>query len=302
MGSLLLDKWARKGIKVLIMRKKITFLLAVLSVFTFSPVQPVTAAPTKKLLWSQEFNEVAGTPPSAQFFKYDLGGGGWGNKEMQWYTEDAVKTNGQGQLVITASKIPPAADDDLPFNCFGDCQYLSGRINTQGKIRFKYGRMEARIQLPSGEGVWPAFWLLGSNIVAKSWPTCGEIDIVELRGREPNFSIATAHGPGYSGAAGKTGIRNVGVSLANDFHTYAIEWAPNKITWYLDGKLYHTVSSTTVKPKAYVFNQDFFLILNMAMGGDFDGGRLDSSIEKAEMKIDYVRYYSINGVGAVTKK
>ncbi len=265
--------------------------------------QPVTAATAvKKLLWSQEFNEPAGTSPNPKFFKYDLGGGGWGNKEMQWYTEDAVKTNGTGQLVISATKIPPVQDGDLPYNCFGDCQYYSGRINTQGKIRFKYGRLEARIQMPSGGGVWPAFWLLGSNIVAKSWPTSGEIDVVELRGREPNRDIATAHGPGYSGANGKTNVIVSPTSLADGFHTYAIDWAANKITWYLDGKVFHTLTPAMVKPNTYVFNQDFFMILNVAMGGDFDGGLLDTSIDKAEMKIDYIRYYSINGVGKVTTK
>ena len=270
---------------------------------TMTLAQPgVAATPTKKLLWSQEFNEAAGTPPSAKYFKYDLGGGGWGNKEMQWYTEDAVQTNGEGQLVITASKIPATQDGDLPYNCFGDCQYFSGRVNTQGKVRFKYGRLEARIQMPAGGGVWPAFWLLGSNIVAKSWPTSGEIDVVELRGREPNRDIATAHGPGYSGANGKTNVALAPQSLAEGFHTYAIDWTANKITWSLDGKAFHTVTPATVKPNTYVFNQDFFLILNVAMGGDFDGGLLDTSIQKAEMKVDYIRYYSINGVGKVTNK
>jgi beta-glucanase (GH16 family) len=264
---------------------------------------PVDAAtPAKKLLWSQEFNEAAGTAPNSKYFVYELGGGGWGNKELQWYTEDAVKTNGKGQLEITATKIPPVAEDELPYNCFGDCEYFSGRVKTEGKVKFKYGRMEARIQVPDGEGVWPAFWMLGSNITAKNWPTCGEIDIVELRGREPYNAIATAHGPGYSGANGKTGVKKLSTSLAAGFHTYAIDWTANKIVWYLDGKVFHTVTSTSVKPKAYVFNQDFFLILNLAMGGEFDGGRLDSSIEKATMAVDYIRYYSLGGVGKVTYK
>jgi beta-glucanase (GH16 family) len=264
---------------------------------------PVSAAtPVKKLLWSQEFNEPAGTPPNPKFFKYDLGGGGWGNKEMQWYNEESVQTNGSGQLVISATKIPPTQNGDLPYNCFGDCQYFSGRINTQGKVRFKYGRLEARIQMPSGTGVWPAFWLLGSNIVAKSWPTSGEIDVVELRGREPDKVIATAHGPGYSGANGKSNIIDSPTSLSAGFHTYAIEWAANKISWFLDGKLFHSITPATVKPNTYVFNQDFFMILNVAMGGEFDGGALDTSIDKAEMKVDYIRYYSVNGVGKVTTK
>lgn len=285
------------------MNRKFFASAAVVALAAVSFSTPVSAAtPAKKLLWSQEFNEAAGTAPSAKYFDYDLGGGGWGNKEVQWYTEEAVATNGKGQLEISATKIPAVAEDDLPYSCFGDCQYFSGRIKTQGKVKFKYGRMEARIQVPEGEGVWPAFWMLGSNITAKTWPTCGEIDIVELRGREPFTAIASAHGPGYSGANSKSGVKRLSTSLAAGYHTYAVDWTANKISWYLDGKLFHTVSSTSVKPKSYVFNQDFFLILNLAMGGEFDGGRLDSSIEKATMSIDYIRYYSLGGVGKVTYK
>ncbi|MEY4410168.1 MAG: hypothetical protein RLZ99_641 [Actinomycetota bacterium] len=272
-----------------------------LSLVTFS--NPVTAAtPVRKLLWSQEFNEAAGTAPSSKFFGYDLGGGGWGNKEMQWYTEDSVKTNGNGQLEISVSKIPPVAEDELPYNCFGDCQYFSGRIKTQDKIHFKYGRMEARIQLPAGTGVWPAFWMLGGNIKAKGWPKSGEIDIIELRGREPDLAIATAHGPGYSGAAGKTGVKRYSLPLSDDYHLYAIEWAANKISWFVDGKLIHSMTNKSVKAGTYVFNQDFFLILNVAMGGDFDGGQLDTDIEGVKMSVDYIRYYSVNGVGTVIRK
>lgn len=272
-----------------------------LAVSSFStPV--IAAVPAKKLLWSQEFNETAGTAPNAKYFDYDLGGGGWGNKELQWYTQEAVATNGKGQLEISATRIPAVSEDELPYSCFGDCQYFSGRIKTQGKVRFKYGRMEARIQMPEGEGVWPAFWMLGNNITAKTWPTCGEIDVVELRGREPFTAIASAHGPGYSGANSKTSIKKLSTSLAAGYHTYAVDWTANKISWYLDGKLFHTVSSSSVKPNSYVFNQDFFLILNLAMGGEFDGGRLDSSIEKATMSIDYIRYYSLGGIGKVTYK
>lgn len=281
-------------------------LVAAISIVTFTLVtlaNPVAAKPpVKKLLWSQEFNEAAGTPPSSKFFDYDLGGGGWGNKELQWYTEDAVKTNGEGQLEISVTKIPPVAEDELPYNCFGDCQYFSGRIKTQDKIRFKYGRMEARLKLPAGTGVWPAFWMLGSNIKAKGWPKSGEIDIIELRGREPDLAIVSAHGPGYSGAASKTGSKRYGTPLSDAYHVYAVEWFTNKIVWYLDGKVIHTLTDKSVKKGSYVFNQDFFLILNVAMGGDFDGGQLDSDIEGVKMSVDYIRYYSVNGVGTVTRK
>jgi beta-glucanase (GH16 family) len=278
-----------------------SLVILTLSLLTFS-IPGTAATPTRKLLWSQEFNEPAGSPPNPKFFNYDLGGGGWGNKEMQWYTEEAVKTNGAGQLEISVTKIPPVAEDELPYSCFGDCQYFSGRIKTQDKIRFKYGRMEARIKLPAGTGVWPAFWMLGSNITAKDWPNCGEIDIIELRGREPELAIATAHGPGYSGANGKTGVKRFPAALSDAYHVYAVEWSLNKISWYIDGKLMHTLTSKNVKAGSYVFNQDFFLILNVAMGGDFDGGQLDSSIENVKMSVDYIRYYSVNGVGKATLK
>lgn len=275
--------------------------IVALSLITFA--NPVSAAaPKRKLLWSQEFNEAAGTAPNPKFFNYDLGGGGWGNKELQWYTEDAVKTNGEGQLEISVSKIPPVAEDELPYNCFGDCQYFSGRIKTQDKVRFKYGRVEARIKLPEGTGVWPAFWMLGSNIKAKGWPKSGEIDIIELRGREPDLAIASAHGPGYSGAASKTGSKRYSLPLSATYHVYAVEWFTNKIVWYLDGKVIHSMTDKSVKKGSYVFNQDFFLILNVAMGGDFDGGQLDDSIEGVKMSVDYIRYYSVNGVGKVTLK
>jgi beta-glucanase (GH16 family) len=281
-------------------------LVAAISIVTLTLVtlaNPVAAKPpVRKLLWSQEFNEAAGTRPSSKFFDYDLGGGGWGNKELQWYTEDAVKTNGAGQLEISVTKIPPVAEDELPYNCFGDCQYFSGRIKTQDKIRFKYGRMEARLKLPAGTGVWPAFWMLGSNIKAKGWPKSGEIDIIELRGREPELAIVSAHGPGYSGAASKTGSKRYSTPLSDDYHVYAIEWAANKISWFVDGKLVHTLTNKSVKAGTYVFNQDFFLILNVAMGGDFDGGQLDSDIDGVKMSVDWIRYYSVNGVGKVTRK
>jgi beta-glucanase (GH16 family) len=283
--------------------KKLVAAVSIITLTLVTLANPVAAkTPVKKLLWSQEFNEAAGTAPDPKFFDYDLGGGGWGNKELQWYTEDAVKTNGEGQLEISVTKIPPVAEDELPYNCFGDCQYFSGRIKTQDKIRFKYGRMEARLKLPSGTGVWPAFWMLGSNIKAKGWPKSGEIDIIELRGREPDLAIMSAHGPGYSGAASKTGSKRYGTPLSDDYHVYAVEWATNKISWFIDGKLVYTLTNKSVKAGTYVFNQDFFLILNVAMGGDFDGGQLDTDIEGVKMSVDWIRYYSINGVGKVTRK
>lgn len=293
------------------MKLKLTAAIAIacLSLLTIGPAVQAgqfsgtqAAVVKKKLLWAEEFNSVEGTAPNPRFWNYDLGGGGWGNKELQWYTDNNVSTDGAGALVISAEKLPAQSDDDLPYECFGTCQYFSSRILTKGKLRFKYGRIETRIQFPSGTGTWPAFWLLGSNIDAKTWPLSGEIDVVELRGREPNLAIGTVHGPGYSGAEGKTGVKRTNVSLADGFHVYAIDWAPNKITWYLDGKRFHTVTSKSVPKGKYVFNQDFFLIMNLAMGGEFDGGQMDTSIEKAEYKIDYIRYYSLNGVGKLTRK
>ncbi len=225
-----------------------------------------------KLIWSDEFN-YNGAPDSAKW-GYDIGGSGWGNNELEYYTDrlqNAVVKN--GVLKITALKENYKGRD-----------YTSARIVTKGKFSFKYGRVEVRAKLPSGVGTWPALWMLGSNVDSAHWPACGEIDIMEHLGRDMHTIYGTLHYPGHYGdhANGKT----TPIKDATQFHIYGLEWTPSVIKISVDGKVYQTVPNSADIP----FNHNFFIILNMAMGGNF-GGPVDPNVTKATMEIDYVRVY-----------
>jgi len=257
-------------------------------------------APVYKVLWREEFNGKTLQWPNESDWNYDLGNnGGWGNNENEYYTMNNARTDGKGSLVIKANRIP--ADSIEAASCT-NCSFFSSRINTQGKLGFKYGRMEARIQMPKGDGTWPAFWLLGSNIDNVPWPTCGEIDIVEVS-NDQYTTVSTIHGP-VSGFMGITnGGKQADKPLYRRYHTYRVDWLPTKFVFYLDNVPYYTVTKAKATGSTYhdrwVYNHEFFLILNLAMGGDFVQGTPDPQISKAEMKIDYIRYSSINGVGKV---
>ena len=184
-------------------------LLALSMILTF-PVNPVAdAAPKKlKLLWSDEFNGSKGSRPSSKVWSAEIGGGGWGNSERQFYTDKAANASmdGSGRLVITANRISnqyaeqvgevPGTEDIL--NRCSECQFTSARLKTARKLSFQYGRIEARIKMPEGVGTWPAFWMLGETISTVGWPLCGEIDIMEIVGHEPHKLHGTLHGPGYT--------------------------------------------------------------------------------------------------------
>ena len=262
---------------------------------------PANAAPKYKLLWSQEFNDKKVTRPSAKVWDYDLTDGyGWGNGEEQYYTNytSNVKINGKGQLEVTALRL----SDTNPIldRCF-TCTYTSGRIKTANLYGFRYGKMSARIKMPTGEGTWPAFWMLGDTIInGGTWPEGGEIDIIETRGMAPNVAHATVHGPGYFGGNGRGSTFYAPNPLSAAYHEYGIEWTPNKIEFKLDGVTYYTLTPQSVSGYRYVYNQEFFLILNLAMGGIF-GGDTDPDVKKATMMVDWIRYYSINGQGKVFK-
>jgi len=225
-----------------------------------------------KLVWADEFN-YSGTPDSSKWI-YDLGGSGWGNHELEYYTKRAENvTVKDGMLHITALK-----------ENFKGMEYTSARILTKGKFSFKYGKVEARAKLPTGVGTWPATWMLGSNIDSVGWPACGEIDIMEHLGKDLNKIYGTLHYPDHFGdhANGKTTM----ISNASEFHVYGLEWTPEEIKISVDGKVYQTVKNSPDIP----FNQNFFLIMNLAMGGDF-GGAVDSKVKKATMEVDYIRVY-----------
>lgn len=265
------------------------------------------AAPKEKLLWAQYFSEPVGTKISSKYWTYDIGNGmGWGNLEQEYYTNKAenISTDGKGRLVITAIKLDPEnPKHQYITNWCGDCMYSSAKVVTRGKIGFKYGSLSARIQIPEGVGMWPAFWLLGvPRSSCDGWPSCGEIDIMEARGSDTYHSVSSLHGPDYSGGNALSHYFFSGNNpLSTGFHVYRVDWLQNSIKFYVDDKLVGAQRKSTVAPREWVFNAEFYMILNLATGGNFDGGDLDTTIQKAELKIDYIQYRTLNGVGQLIK-
>jgi beta-glucanase (GH16 family) len=191
-----------------------------------------------------------------------------------------VSTDGKGNLRIVAKK------ENL-----NNREFISGRIMTKGKFSQKYGKIEARIKTPSGPGIWPAFWLLGNNIDTVQWPNCGEIDIMEQKGNQPNTVFGSLHGPGYSGGNSKSGTYSLmNDRFDNDFHIYAVEWYEDRIDYFVDGYLYNRINKTDVSGK-WVFDQPFFIILNVAVGGNFVGFPNVNTAFPQTMQVDYVRVY-----------
>jgi len=246
------------------------------------------------LTWSDEFDGPAGTPPDPEIWGHDVGDGnangltGWGNNELQWYTDGPanVALDGDSHLVISAAE----ASGDL--ECYyGPCQYTSARLLTKDRFTVQHGYLEARIRVPAGFGLWPAFWLLGSDIDEVSWPASGEIDVMEFVGRRPNELFGTVHGPGYSGSSGISGRFDLGQPVADDFHTVALQWEPDGLAWFVDGELYHEVTSGDVEPNEWVFEQPFFMLLNVAVGGNLGGPIFPDTVFPARMLVDYVRLY-----------
>lgn len=249
-----------------------------------------------KLAWSDEFNERAGTPPNASSWSHEIGDGtahgnlGWGNSELQYYTNstDNAAMDGQGNLAITVKKL----DESSQLRCYyGPCQYTSARLLTKNKAEFAYGRIESRIKVPRGAGLWPAFWSLGTDIDRVNWPQTGEIDFMEHVGREPNRVFGTIHGPGYSGGTSFGDTYDFPQNVADNYHTFTVEWQPSKIVWYVDGIQYHEADPADVAPDQWVFNHPFFLLLNVAVGGNFGGPVGSETTFPQTMKVDYVRVY-----------
>jgi beta-glucanase (GH16 family) len=249
-----------------------------------------------KLVWSDEFNTRQPTAPSSSIWGREIGDGtvngipGWGNSELQYYTggtENAV-TDGKGNLQITVKE----ADGSL-MCYYGPCKYTSARLLTKDRFEVAYGRVEARVKVPQGAGLWPAFWMLGTDIDQVGWPQTGEIDIMEYVGRQPNQIFGTLHGPGYSGGQSYGGIYNLGKPVADDFHVFAVEWQPDKIVWYLDGIQYFsaTPNDAFLQGKLWVFNHPFFLLLNVAVGGNFGGAVGPDTTFPQTTLVDYVRLY-----------
>ncbi|MCX6496261.1 MAG: glycoside hydrolase family 16 protein, partial [Rhodoluna sp.] len=232
----------------------------------------VTKPVKERLLWAQYFSEKAGSPVDKRYWTHDIGDGyGWGNNEKQYYTnkKQNISTNGTGHLVITALKLDENNAADMKYRCFLylDCLYSSAKVVTRGKLGFQYGTISARIQTTEGVGMWPAFWMLGvPRSSCDGWPSCGEIDIVETRGSDPFVSVSSLHGPGYSGGAAKSNYYSAGNEpLSAGFHTYRVDWLPNSIKFYVDGQYVGGQRKSTIAPKDWVFNAEFYLILNLAV-------------------------------------
>ena len=255
-----------------------------------SPQTAVPSNPTGSwvLSWSDEFNGTNGSAPDASKWTYDLGGGGWGNGELQTYTNRPQNVSIQnGNLVITAAKETYAGTDGISRD------YTSARLKTQGLFSQSSGRFEARIKIPFGQGMWPAFWLLGNDISSNGWPTCGEIDIMENVGNLPARVYATIHGPRYSGGSGISGSTTLSTGkYADDFHIYAMEWEGLQIRFYVDGSLFATRTPTDLPSgAAWVFDHPFFILLNVAVGGAWPGAPDGTTTFPQQMLVDYVRVY-----------
>lgn len=237
-----------------------------------------------ELVWEDNFDGEEGASIDQSKWKFDLGTGtnGWGNNELQYYTDraDNVSLDGQGNLALVAQQ-----------ETFSGSQYTSGRILTQGIFEQTYGRFEARIQLPWGQGIWPAFWMLGANITEVSWPQCGEIDIMEYRGQEPNIVHGSVHGPGYSAGNAVTKTYDlVNDRFDQDFHEFAIEWGEDYINYFVDDILYQQITPADT-PGEWVYNTPFFIILNVAVGGNFVGSPNQDTRFPQTMLVDWVRVY-----------
>ena len=282
--------------KVVSLRRSALLSVAVLaSALLLVPHAAPRRQTTWTLVWSDEFNGPAGSTLDSTKWAFETGNGsnGWGNHELEYYTNSTKNAamDGAGNLVITAVKETLAPK----YRCwYGQCQYTSARIKTQGKFEQAYGRFEARIKIPYGQGMWPAFWMLGNNIQTAGWPTCGEIDIMENIGREPNIVHGTIHGPGYSGANGIGAAYTLASgNFSDDFHVFAVEWEPNVIRWYVDGVLYQTRTPADLPAgTTWVFDHPFFIILNSAVGGYWPGDPDATTVFPQKMTIDYVRVYT----------
>ena len=240
------------------------------------------------LAWSDEFNGKNGSAPDPAKWTLETGGNGWGNQELEYYTArpDNARIE-HGHLVITARREDYAGSDGMKR------EFTSARLKTQGKFAVTYGRIEARIKIPRGQGVWPAFWMLGSDIDQAGWPKCGEIDIMENIGKEPAVVHGTIHGPGYSGAHGIASPFSLSRGIfADRYHVYAVEWEPDAIRFYLDRHLYATRTPANLPQGAqWVYNHPFFLLLNFAVGGSWPGSPESSTRFPQQMLVDYVRVY-----------
>jgi beta-glucanase (GH16 family) len=246
---------------------------------------PAEAGEGWELVWSDEFDGDTLDPSN---WVHETGGWGWGNGEAQYYTSRPENARVENGLLVIEARLEK----------YEDKYYTSARLVTQGLREFQYGRIEARMKVPPGAGLWPAFWMLGSDFSRNpndpfdsNWPHAGEVDIMEYVGREPDLVMGTVHGPGYSGAGGLGRWNRQEFPIADEFHTFAIEWDEDEITWFFDGEPYYTLTPEAVGEREWVFNKEFFLLLNLAVGGQFAGTIALDTQFPANLYVDYVRVY-----------
>jgi Glycosyl hydrolases family 16/Malectin domain len=241
------------------------------------------SASPPRLIWSDDFSGPAGSPPDPRRWTYDVGGGGWGNDELQTYTRSTANAalDGRGDLAITARR---GVDG-------GPGGYTSARINTMGRFAFRYGTLEARIKVPAGRGLLPAFWALGANLPNAGWPSSGELDVMEVVGSEPSAVHGSAHGPGPRGRAYRHGgAATVSGSLDRGFHVYGVRWLPGAMQFALDGRPYATVVRADLPANQHwVFDDPFFILLNIAVGGDLPGSPDATTQFPETMLVDWIR-------------
>ena len=249
------------------------------------------AAATPAPVWSDEFNQPEGTGPDPMKWNYDLGGGGWGNRELEVYT--AAREN--SRIVVD----PDATDGKaLAIRAVRTATggYTSARLKTQGEFATTYGRVEVRMKLPRGRGIWSACWMIGGNFGIVGWPACGEIDIMENLGHRLGTIHGSLHGPGYSGSRPLQGTYSLPAdhAFSDGYHTFAIDWSPDLIEWSVDDHVYHVCTPAKLPANAkWVFNdRAFFLLLNLAVGGGWPGNPDASTVFPQMLYIDYVRVFA----------
>jgi len=251
-----------------------------------------------KLIWSDEFLGQFGEKPSDEHWKFDVGGNGWGNRELQYYTDSRLNSfiTGDGKLVLRARRLTQPG-----YKCwYGPCHYTSARLSTKNNFSFQYGLLETKVKFPKGTGVWGAIWLLGNASDQTSWPENGEIDIVEYLWRSPNSIFCGLHGPDYSHLENNHILQeycNDSIFFSDSYNKFAVRWNENGVSWFLNGKNYFSILNTDIinNKKRWVFNKPFHIIINLAIGGRWPGypetENSDSDIWQKDMTIDYVRVY-----------
>jgi beta-glucanase (GH16 family) len=256
-------------------------------------VTPATKADSKDspwiLTWSDEFNGPDGSLPDPTKWTAVSGGSGFGNHELEYYTGRAVNAHEEkGNLVITARKESFTGPDGVTRD------YTSARLQTLGHFEQKYGRFEARIKLAKGQGIWSAFWMMGNDAETNGWPACGEMDIVENVGFEPSKVHGSLHGPLYSGGSPLTGAYTLPehAAFSDDFHLFAVEWEPNEVRFFVDDVLFETQNSDNILAfKHWAFDHPFYILMNLAVGGDWPGSPDATTVFPVTMLVDYVRVY-----------